>query len=188
MDLTPTPRWHNDLVELMLLDESNVGQNYVGWLNDPLVNRYLESRHVVHTLESTRQFVRDCRLSPHSLLLGVRSRELNGRHVGNIKIGPLDLRHGLGDIGIMIGDREAWGQGVASAAIAMLCEIARDELHLRKVTAGCYAGNVGSQRAFLRAGFSVEAVRPRHLVLDGEEADLVLMARHLGSARSTPSA
>jgi [ribosomal protein S5]-alanine N-acetyltransferase len=176
---TPTSSWRNDKVELMLLDESHVSPAYVDWLNDPEVNRFLESRFARHTLESTQGFVRDCRASGHSLLLGIRSLALGGRHVGNIKVGPIDRHHGLGEVGIMIGDRTAWGQGIARAAISAMGEIARDELALRKITGGCYASNVGSQRAFIRAGFEVEAVRPRHFILDGRECDLVLMARYL---------
>jgi [ribosomal protein S5]-alanine N-acetyltransferase len=179
MLVTPTALWRNDKVELMLLDESHISPAYVDWLNDPEVNRYLESRFARHTLESTQRFVRDCRDSSHSLMLGICSFALGGRHVGNIKIGPIDTHHGLGEVGIMIGDRAAWGRGVASAAIDAMAAIARDELALRKITAGCYGGNVGSQRAFLRAGFVVEAVRPRHFIHDELECDLVLMSRHL---------
>lgn len=179
MHLAPTPHWRTEHVELFLLEPHHVGSTYVGWLNDTEVGRFLESRFTTHTEDTTRAFVRQCRESPHTLFLGIRSTALAGRHVGNIKLGPIDQRHGLGEIGILIGDRSAWGRGIASDSIGALARIALDQLRLRKLTAGCYASNIGSQKAFLRAGFEVEGVRRAHFLLQHQPEDLVLMARWL---------
>lgn len=176
LQASPAAPWQDERVELFLLEEADVGPAYVGWLNDPLVNRFLESRFAVHDEASTRAFVKSCLDDPDVLMLGIRSLALKGRHVGNIKLGPIDRRHGLGEIGILIGDREAWNGGVGSSAIRLLSRLAHKELGLRKLTAGCYTSNSGSQRAFEKAGFIVEARRAEHFVLNGEPEDLVLMA------------
>ncbi|HEV8444780.1 MAG TPA: GNAT family protein, partial [Steroidobacteraceae bacterium] len=180
MRLEATPLWRDASVELFPLGVEHATNHYVAWLNDPQVNRFLESRFSTATPESVREFVAGAAASANVLFLGIRALEPR-RHVGNIKLGPIDTRHGLGEIGIMIGDRMAWGRGVASAAIERLAAIARDQLRLRKLTAGCYASNAGSQRAFEKAGFRVEARRAAHFLLDGKTEDLVLMARLLDS-------
>jgi RimJ/RimL family protein N-acetyltransferase len=97
-------------------------------------------------------------------------RRNDGRHIGNIKIGPLETRHGRGDIGLLIGDRGSWGKGYAREAIAAMADYALGPLGLHKVTAGCYAGNEGSRRAFLAAGFVQEGTR-RAQLWDGERWD-----------------
>ena len=175
MRIPSTARWKNNAVELFVLEPSDVTEAYVGWLNDPTVNRYLESRFSIHTIESTRQFVENCLACPSSLLLGIRSAHLHGIHVGNIKIAPIDRHHGLGEVGILVGEKNAWGRGVGSAAIQLLMTIARDELSLRKLTAGCYASTIGSQKAFLKAGFYIVGERKSHFLLDGEPESIVLM-------------
>lgn len=167
--------WQDEHVELFLLDENSVSAAYVEWLHDEQVNRYLESRFAQHNEASVRSFVRSCLDDPKTLFLGIRSLKLGGRHVGNIKLSPIDSRHGLGEIGIMVGDRAAWGIGVGSAAIRLLCGIGKQDLGLRKITAGCYASNVGSERAFLKAGFQIEGLRRNHFVVDGRAEDLTLM-------------
>lgn len=174
-----TPLWHGPAVELFVLGPDSVGDAYVEWLNDPAIARYLESRFARHDADSTRAYAASVLASADSVLLGIRSVALGRRHVGNIKLGPINRQHGTADIGIMIGDRAAWGRGIATAAIAMLAEIAREELGLRKLTAGCYASNGGSERAFLKAGFAREGVRPGQFLLDGKPEDLVLMGRLL---------
>lgn len=179
MLLADSALWRDTQVELFLLEEEHVGIEYVRWLNDPRVNRYLESRFVVHDLEGVRTFVRQSRADPATLFLGIRALDLGSRHVGNIKLGPIDRHHALGEVGILIGEPDAWGRGLASEAISVLCRIAHAELGLRKLTAGCYGRNLGSERAFRRAGFQVEARRVDHLVHDGGLDDQVLMGRWL---------
>jgi ribosomal-protein-alanine N-acetyltransferase len=167
--------WKSDSVELFVLELGDVTDAYVGWLNDPSVNRYLESRFSIHTIKSTREFVADCLASPSALLLGIKSIDLHGAHVGNIKIGPIDRHHGLGEVGILVGNKNAWGKGIASTAIRLLANIAREDLGLRKLTAGCYASNVGSRKAFLKAGFYIAGERKAHVLLDGEPEAIALM-------------
>jgi ribosomal-protein-alanine N-acetyltransferase len=179
MQLEPTSRWRSASIELFVLREEHVGADYVRWLNDPRVNRYLESRFAVHSIDSTRHFVHQCLQSSATLLLGIRDLVLGGLHVGNIKLGPIDRHHGLGEVGLLIGEPQSWGRGLASAAIARVRDIAAEQLGLRKLTAGCYASNVGSEKAFLRAGFEVEGRRRGHFLLDGVQEDLVLMATWL---------
>jgi len=178
MQATATPRWRTELIECFLLEQQHASEEYVGWLNDREVNRYLESRFTIQDLASVRAFIETALADERILFLGIRCPAL-GRHVGNIKLGPIDRRHGLGEVGIMIGDRQAWGRGIASAAIACIADIAQHELGLRKLTAGCYASNKGSARAFEKAGFQVEGVRRDHFLLDGRPEDLILMARML---------
>lgn len=178
MDLVPTERWRDEAASLFVLTPELVGEDYVGWLNDPEIARYLESRFAAHDLASTRAFVAAQWANPDVLFLGIRSEAL-GRHVGNIKLGPINHQHLTGDVGIMIGAREAWGRGIATRAISLLCGIARDELGLRKLTAGCYGSNLGSERAFERAGFEIEGRRPAQFLLDGAPEDLVQMGRLL---------
>ena len=165
-------------VSLFVLTPEHVTDSYVSWLNAPEINSYLESRFVTHTVESTRAFVASVLASPNILFLGIKSHQL-GRHVGNIKLGPIDLHHKTGEIGILIGDKSAWGKGIATSAIEALCKIAINRLMLRKLTAGCYASNAGSRRAFEKSGFVVEGVRPAQLLLRSVPEDLVLMGRVL---------
>ena len=178
MRIPTTPRWRTDRIECFVLEPVHVTETYVGWLNDPEVNLYLESRFVAQDIRSVSAFAERALADARVLFLGIRSHDL-GRHVGNIKLAGIDRRHGLGEVGIMIGDRQAWGRGVGSEAIRCVAEIAKHELGLRKLTAGCYASNVGSARAFEKAGFHVEGRRPKHFLLEGRPEDLVLMARLL---------
>jgi len=161
-----------EAVVLRELLEGDVSQDYVDWMNDPEVVRYTESRFSRHTLESTRQFVTMCRKDENSLLLGIFSRE-GGLHVGNIKLGPINWYHGSGDIGLIVGRKSSWGKGIATQAISLLAGHAFSTLGLNKITAGCYALNQGSVRAFLKAGFKQEGTREKHVRLEDSRIDVI---------------
>jgi ribosomal-protein-alanine N-acetyltransferase len=179
MELESTPGWRSERAELFLLHPDDASDDYLRWLQNPVVNRYLESRFHAHSLSSIREFIAVNRASPSSLFLGLRAPALAGRHVGNIKLAPIDPHHRSGEVGIVIGEPSAWGRGLATEAIRLLSGIAANQLGLRRLTAGCYESNAGSERAFLRAGFSREALRPGHFLLEGRPEGLLLLGKSL---------
>jgi len=79
----------------------------------------------------------------------------------------------------MIGEKKTHGKGVATQAISLLAQIAREELKLRKLTAGCYESNKASERAFIKAGFVIEGKRPEHFLINGQPEGLTLMGMML---------
>ena len=87
--------------------------------------------------------------------------------------------HGVGDVSLLIGERGEWGRGYAAEAIARLARHAFEDLRVAKLSASLYAANVGSERAFLKAGFQREGLRRAHYDLDGARSDIV----ELGLAR-----
>lgn len=174
MRLNPTPRWSDNRISLFLLTPELVSDAYVAWLADPEINRFLETRFAPQTRSSVKAFVSTLLASERDLFWGIHDKALD-RHVGNIRLGPIDRHHRNGEIGIMIGDRAAWGRGVGRGAIALVRDIARDELGLRKLTAGCYASNIGSLKAFQGVGFTIEGRRPQQMLLDGQPEDTLLM-------------
>lgn len=174
MRLQQSERWQDGAISLFLLGPDDVTDAYVDWLNDPAVNQYLESRFVHHDKVGVENFVASNLDSPNNLMFGITDRQLN-RHVGNIKIGPIDRNHGVAEVGLMIGDRAAWGRRIATHAIQRTAAIARHDLGLRRLTAGCYASNIGSRKAFARAGFVEEGVRPKQCLLNDIPEDTILM-------------
>ncbi|HEY0052928.1 MAG TPA: GNAT family N-acetyltransferase, partial [Caulobacteraceae bacterium] len=131
---------------------ADVTDAYVGWMNDPEVNRFMETRHAIHDRASIELFVADKAASPADHLLAIV--ELDGdRHAGNLKIGPVDARHRSAWLSYFIGERSAWGRGLAGEAVALAVRLAFERLNLAKLNAGVYAPNIASARVLEKAGF-----------------------------------
>jgi len=88
--------------------------------------------------------------------------------------------HGTVDIGILIGERSVWGQGVGLDAFGTLADWLAGHQGLRKLTAGTLACNHGMIRVAERAGFALEAVRRAQERVDGRPWDMLLFARFVG--------
>ena len=156
---------------LRALVPSDLNAIYLGWLNDPEVNRYLETRFLLQTQEALQSYWQAHRDDPASpwfaiCLVG------DGRHIGNIKLGPIQWLHRRADLSLFIGERSCWGQGYASEAIALVRDWGFRELDLQKLNAGIYAGNIGSRRAFEKCGFELEGTLRLEVVSGGQRLDV----------------
>ena len=159
-------------IALRPLTVADVSDAYVAWMNDPVTNRFMETRWRSHSRADVEAFVADKERSTAEHLFGIFRNE-DGRHIGNLKIGPIDANHGRGDLSYFIGDPGARGQGYASEAVALGVRIGFDQLGLHKLTAGIYAGNAESGRVLAKNGFAAEGRRPGHFAFEGGRDDMV---------------
>lgn len=154
-----TPR-----LNLRMMSTADANENYLGWMRDPVVNQFLENRHSMpKSKQDLVNFIECVNNSPDSLLLGIFLRE-GSRHIGNIKIGPVLTNHSRAELGYLIGDRDAWGKGFASEAIREVARYGIEEMGVAKITAGIYETNIGSAKALLKAGFTLQATIPSHVI------------------------
>lgn len=149
---------------------------YVSWLNDPEILQYLEVRHAPkQTNETIRAFIAAQYESADNVLFGMFLND-DGRHIGNIKLGPVNKRYARADIGLIIGDKESWGKGFATEAIGALSGWAFTNTDLIRLQAGAYGGNTGSIKAFEKAGFTVEGRQESYWQMDdGTQQDNILV-------------
>lgn len=161
-------------IYLRKVSPDDVNEAYCRWMNDPTTNRFLESRFYPHSIETLREYVVNKQGDNLNAFFAIVLND-GDRHIGNIKLGPVDSNHRLADIGILIGEKDCWGKGYALEAINLIVDYAFDTLNLHKVTAGCYAPNKGAIRAFEKAGFIQEGVRKAHCFFEGEYVDDVLL-------------
>lgn len=152
------------------LKPTDINSTYLGWLNDPYVNRCLETRHCPQSLESLNSYWQAHRDDPSSPWFAI-CLAADGRHIGNIKLGPINWIHRRADLSLFIGERNCWGKGYASEAIATVRDWAFCELDLQKLNAGIYFGNIASRRAFEKCGFELEGTMRQEVVSGGERID-----------------
>ncbi|MCD4780249.1 MAG: GNAT family N-acetyltransferase [Candidatus Omnitrophica bacterium] len=166
MNLCDTKNIRGDRIYLRDIEVSDVGDHYYRWLNDPLINQFMETRFCDQSIQSIQQFVELKKYSVDELLLAICLNE-NDRHIGNIKIGPINQYHLTADISYFVGDKDCWGKGLATESIRLVVGYAFSTLKLHKITAGCYEPNIGSVKALQKAGFVVEGELLKQYVYNG---------------------
>lgn len=168
--------YETERLMLKTLLPEHYSDEYLSWLKDPEIIQYLEVRHGEHTPENVVGFVENMLASPDNLQMGMFLKDENA-HIGNIKLGPVNWRYKRADIGLMIGDKKNWGKGYAGEAIEAISNIGFEELNLNRIQAGAYGSNIGSVKAFLKAGFSEEAVLKSYWLLDGQSEDHRILSK-----------
>ncbi len=157
-------------IEVRILIPEDVTPDYVAWFDDAEVMKFSENRFGKFSLEGQRVYISEKLESKNEFLFGVFA---TGRHIGNVMLGPVDQNHGHSEITYMLGERDYWGQGVMSRAIAYVLEQAFREHNLVKVYAGTYENNIGSVKVLEKCGFELEGRRKNHFLHDGRRVDML---------------
>ncbi|MDO8518155.1 MAG: GNAT family N-acetyltransferase [bacterium] len=140
-------------IYLRSLTEDDFTERYLSWFCDPEVTRFLFARNI--TREDAVKHLRDGIKTGNWHMYAICEVK-GGRHIGNIKIGPIDKHNGVSDLVTVIGERDAWGRGYGREAVGLATRVAFGELGIRKLSASIDSRNIGSIKAYTAAGFEVE--------------------------------
>jgi RimJ/RimL family protein N-acetyltransferase len=147
---------------------------YVNWLNDPEVIRFSEQRFKIHSLESCRDYMQSFEgTSKYFWAIVVRNSSLG--HIGNMNA-YIDEVNQVADVGILIGEKQAWRQGLGLEAWCAVCEWLLNKGGMRKVTAGTLSVNEGMLGLMRRSGMVEDGRRMKQCLFEGKEVDVIYAA------------
>ena len=168
----------DDRVVVNQFSELNLNKRYVAWLNDPEVVEFSEQRFALHSLRSCREYLQSFENSPN-LFLALSTASEPALHFGNMTIN-LDINNGVGELGILIGERSMWGQGYGFSAWNLVCRALLD-CGLRKISAGTVEPNIAMLKIMERTGMVADGRRRGHRLFDNEPVDVIHNALFLDS-------
>jgi len=99
----------------------------------------------------------------------------SGRLVGLTNLTRIDRRGGTGYFGVVIGEKDCWGKGLAQETLRLMLRRAM-ALGLRKVLLEVAADNPRAIALYERAGFQTEGVLRRQLPRGSDFVDILMMA------------
>jgi RimJ/RimL family protein N-acetyltransferase len=143
-------------------------------MNDGDVNQFLESGGS-YTIEQLEEYLQSVVKKEDILFWALHLKE-NDEHIGNIKIDPINNRHGWGEYGILIGAKKHWGKGYAKEASLTIIDYCFNELGLRKITLGVVDQNTSAVELYKKIDFQVEGVYKKHGIYNGAYSDIIRMA------------
>lgn len=148
-------------------------EKYVNWLNDNEINQFLETGGN-YTLESLKSYLEKIVANP--VLFWAIIHKESKKHIGNIKIDPISLRNNIGEYGILMGDKEYWGQGYAKEASCAVINYCFKNLGLRKISLGVISSNKSAVKLYEKLGFEIEGIYRMHGIYKGEFCDALRMS------------
>jgi RimJ/RimL family protein N-acetyltransferase len=116
-------------------------------------------------------------LDPSRLTLAIELREA-GRLVGLTNLTRIDRRAGTAYFGVVIGEKDCWGRGLARETLTLMLRRAVG-LGLRKVLLEVAGDNPRAIALYQRAGFATEGILRRQLPREEGFVDVLIMAAFL---------
>jgi len=129
-----------------------LSQEYVNWMNDEKVNRHLESGGD-YTLQKLTSYLKVLEDNP-KYFWAICLKETE-KHLGNIKIDPIDKNTLSGEYGIMIGDRNVWGKGIGTEASKIVIDYCFKILNLNQINLGVKKNNIKAINMYEKLGFKI---------------------------------
>ncbi|MBN1203296.1 MAG: GNAT family N-acetyltransferase [Myxococcaceae bacterium] len=143
------------------------------YINDPQVRRTLLAHRPMSVAEE-QAFLEAREKDEHHVVLGI-ARQGQEELIGATGLHLLDFRSRRAELGLMIGDRSAWGQGFGTEATRLMLDYGFGTLNLHKVWLHVYAHHAPAIRVYEKAGFRKEGVQRDQHYVEGRYVDAVLM-------------
>jgi RimJ/RimL family protein N-acetyltransferase len=158
-------------IRLRAIERSDI-PTFVRWFNDPEVTQYLETYMPLSQAQEERWF--EAQLEQRDrFIFGVET--LDGKLIGNLGLIDIDWKNSHALLGIVLGEKEYWGQGYGTDAITTLLGFAFKQMNLHRVHLPTYEYNKRAIRCYEKCGFTLEGRMRQAHFHDGQYYDELVM-------------
>ena len=149
---------------------------FVRWLNDADTASFLSIRSPMSVVMEERWFDQMVAAQGKESYHFVICMLEDDRPIGTVGLFNLDTVNGNAGIGISIGEKDLWGQGLGTDAMLALLDFGFGQLRLERMWLDVYDYNERARRSYEKCGFVLEGTQ-RHAVYKlGRFIDVHLMA------------
>lgn len=122
------------------------------WRNDPSIWTYTlaAGRSITVDAEIERAWIIKTAADDTAQRFAI---DADGVYVGNIYL--TDIVGGSAQYHVFIGERQAWGRGIASEATAQILRVAWEQLRLDRIYLYVHPDNAAGMRLYIRFGFVI---------------------------------
>ncbi len=141
-------------VKLRTFEDSHMTPRYFSWINNPLKNRFLETRFEVQNKSTCMAYRKELWTRKGCDLLAIENLHTQ-EHLGNISITEMNFQTGVSNFGILVGETES---SVGKIAAAEGCVLVIDYLfsfsEIQFIRNNVHERNIKSIRLLEGLGFS----------------------------------
>ena len=157
---------------LRALKPSDASTKYLSWLSDD-VSRFILNKQ--ESITELQNYISENNAQENTYLFGIFTKQTD-THIGNIKfiIAPYEQGN-CAEMGILIGEKQWHGKGVAKEVIFAFIDAKKEEYKLKRVLLGVDKANSAAVHAYLKMGFkTLEPGQLDNPELTGVDMELML--------------
>ena len=140
--------------QLKTLTVDDATEEYLSWFSSSKeVGEYIAYAKTNADINKLRQYVKEREDREDVLFLGIFTD--SGQHIGNIKYEPINLKDKSATMGILIGNKEWRGKGVATEVIKDSGKYLKKNYKIKYIDLGVNKDNIAAVSAYKKMKFKV---------------------------------
>jgi ribosomal-protein-alanine N-acetyltransferase len=140
--------------QLKPITTDDVTDKYLSWFSESQdVGQYISFAQKKVNIGDLIQYVKHREKREDVLFLAIFT--FSGEHIGNIKYEPISHEDKSATMGILIGNKEWRGRGVASEVIKCSCEYLKENYGINSIELGVHKDNTSAITAYKKIQFEV---------------------------------
>jgi RimJ/RimL family protein N-acetyltransferase len=150
---------------------------FVEWLNDPEVRQGL-MHYLPFSIEDEEAWFEGMQKRPqaeHPLVIEICTED-GWEPIGNCGLFGIDWRIRQAEFGIVVGAKQHWNKGYGTEAFNLMIQHGFATLNLNRIALRVYENNPRAQRAYEKAGLTIEGRLRQGHYDNGEYFDVILMS------------
>lgn len=141
-------------VKLDLFTKDKVNKDYKKWMNDKSITKYILKSYQT-TFKQLKSYVGSMDNSENYFFRIVDIK--SNKHIGNIRLGPLNFKDKSSNFGIMIGNKKFHNKGYAKEVVELSVDFLFNFLRFKKIKFYCFIDNTPAMKVYEALGFKKKA-------------------------------
>ena len=142
----------NEITILKPFSKKFISAEYLGWLNDKQVSRYILKAKENTSFDDLKLFTTKMIESPYNYFFAILYKK-NFAHIGNVRIGPIDFNSLESGFGILIGNKNFHNVGIGFEVMNAVKDFSFNYLKLKKLNFLSVKNHVASKNLYIKSGF-----------------------------------
>lgn len=159
-------------IHLRALEEKDLTDNYLQWLNDEEVCRF--NSHAVYPNSELRMrtYFNSLQSQDRTIVLAIIHTD-TGKHIGNVSLQNINWISRNAEFAILLGDRQFWGGGYGEEAAQLIVAYGFQRLNLHRIYCGTLEGNQGMIKLAGKLHMTEEGRRRQASFKSGRYVDII---------------
>jgi len=147
------------------------------WRNDPEIKNMALMHPFPVSMEMEKEWFESNikKINNRLIILGIEFMESN-QIIGFTKLYDINWVHRYCYFGIIIGEKNMWGNGIGKETTELMIQYAFQTLNLRKILLEVVIMNEPAINLYKNLGFNVEGTLKNQVFINGAYSDVLLMA------------
>jgi len=159
-------------IYLRPFDLDDIDGEYIQWLNDEEMVCFIDTLKRPTTFNQAKEYVEKILNSDNYIFFAVIDKS-SGKHIGNVKIGPIDWINRISNYGRLL-SKDHWGKGYGTEVLNLIIKYSFETLNLNKLWDSAISSNKASIKSVKKAGMIIEGEISEYAFVNGKYESITL--------------